>query len=87
MDVKKCKKVSLLARQGPALAGTWRASSVVWVFREFETLFVSLILSFLQFHALLLFLSLRYGADFAVPGLFLLFQIPRKPKLTNVFNQ
>ena len=52
MDVKKCKRLS------------WLASSVVWVFREFDTFFVSLILWVLwDFHVLLLFLSLRYGAD------------------------
>ena len=33
-----------------ALAGTWRASSVVWVFREFDTLFTKFdTLSFLTF--------------------------------------
>ena len=64
MDVKKCERIPFLARQGPALAGTWRAISVVWVFREFDTLFVSLILwVFWDFHVHLLFLSLRYGAD------------------------
>ena len=63
MDVKKCERIPLLARQRPALADTWRASSVVWVFRGFDTLFVSLTLSFLHFHVLLLFLTLRYGAD------------------------
>ena len=47
-DVKKRKRIPLLARQGPALAGTWCASSVVLVFREFD---------------ILSFLSLRYGAD------------------------
>ena len=46
MDVKKCKRIPFLARQGPMLAGPWRASSIVWVFREFDTLFVSLTLSF-----------------------------------------
>ena len=25
------------SRQGPALAGPWRASSVVWIFPEFDT--------------------------------------------------
>ena len=68
MDVEKCKRIPLLAC---ALAGSWRASSVVWVFREFDTLFVSLTLSFLHFHVLLLFLSPRYGADFCLPELFL----------------
>ena len=38
MDVKKCERIPLLARQGPALVGPWRASSVVWVFCEFDTL-------------------------------------------------
>ena len=38
MDVKKCERIPLLAPQGPALADPWRASSVVWVFREFDTL-------------------------------------------------
>ena len=47
-DVKKRKRIPLLARQGPALAGTWCASSVVLVFREFD---------------ILSFLSVRYGAD------------------------
>ena len=36
--LKNAKGSHLLARQGPALAGTRRASSVVWVFREFDTL-------------------------------------------------
>ena len=44
MDFEKCERVHLLARQEPALSGTWRASSVVWVFREIDTRFVSLIL-------------------------------------------
>ena len=57
MEVKKCERIPLLASQGPALAGTWPASSVVWVSREFDTL------SFRHFHVLFLFLSLRYGAD------------------------
>ena len=36
-------------RKGPPFnaSGPWRASSVVWVFRELDTLFVSLTLSFL----------------------------------------
>ena len=46
---KNPKGYPLSARQGPAPEGTWRASSVVWVFHEFDTLFVSLILSFLTF--------------------------------------
>ena len=44
MDVKKCERIPLLARQGPALAGTWCASSVVrlgfswvWYFEFFDT--------------------------------------------------
>ena len=57
MDVKKCERIPLLARQGPALVGPWRASSVVWLFCAFDTL------SFCHFEVLLLYLSLRYGAD------------------------
>ena len=35
---KNAKRSPFILRQGPALVGTWRASSVVWVFREFDTL-------------------------------------------------
>ena len=44
MDVGKYEKIPLLALQEPALAGTLNASSVIWVFCEIDTLFVSLLL-------------------------------------------
>ena len=72
MDVKKCKRILLLARQGPVLAGTWRASSVVWVFREFDTLLWVWYFEFSDFHFPLLFVSLRYGADLCRSRLVLL---------------
>ena len=59
MDVKKCERIPLLVRQGPALAGTWRASSVVWVFHEFNTF-----MSFWYFSAL------DMAPTCAFPGLF-----------------
>ena len=46
MDVKKFERVPF-----------YHGSSVVWVFREFDTLCF-----------LLIFLSLRYGATYAVPA-------------------
>ena len=71
MDVKKCERILLLARQGPALAGTWRTSSVVWVSREFDTFcevdtlrfIFPLDMSFCYFRAL------DMTPTYAVPGL------------------
>ena len=40
------RKGLFLARHGPVLAGTWRASSAIWVFCEFDTLFVSTVRNF-----------------------------------------
>ena len=53
-----------------AKGSPWRASSVVWVCREFDTLFVSLTKFFDTFMSFCYFWALNMGPTHAVPGLF-----------------